>query len=107
VTDDKPTTDAGPPVCEPTGPEVEDGADNDCDGLIDEIEACGDGSAAYATLADAVAAAPDGGGIEVCPGTYAERLFLERPVHLRGLGGADATVIDAGGLGPAIVVDGL
>jgi hypothetical protein len=94
--------------CEPDGLEVVDGRDNDCDGTTDEIEVCGDGTAGYTTLGAAIADAPPGARIEVCPGTYAERLDLAgKPVHLVGLAGAEATILDAGGGGPAIVASGI
>src|SRR5688572_19372849 len=79
-----------------------DGRDNDCDGIVDELKVCHDGSESFTTLAAGLAAAPDGGGIEVCAGTYRERLAIDgKSVRLNGAGPA-VTILDAGGAGPAL-----
>jgi hypothetical protein len=58
---------------------------------------CGDGSADYATLGDAVADAPDGAVLAVCADTWTERLVVVgRSLTVRGAG-TDATVLDGGG----------
>jgi hypothetical protein len=86
-----------------------DGADNDCDGAAD-----GPGCVActawvptdHASIGDALEDAQDGAVICVEPGTYTETFALKgRPVRLTGIAGADRTVIDAGGAGPAITID--
>jgi hypothetical protein len=46
-------------------------------------------SAAYATIQSAVTAAPAGGTVAVCPGTYTEDVIVSSPLTLRGL---DATI---------------
>lgn len=94
-------------ICVPTGNEVHgDGKDNDCDGIVDELEVCHDGSESFTTLAAGIAAAPDGGGIEVCAGTYRERLSITgKSVRINGAGAA-VTTLDAGGAGPALDVSG-
>ncbi len=45
-------------------------------------------SAAYATIQSAVNAAPAGGTVIVCPGTYTEDVVITQPLTLRGLNGA-------------------
>jgi nitrous oxidase accessory protein NosD len=94
----------GDEVCVPTGnEELGNLRDDDCDGLIDEVRVCADGRAPFATLAEAVAAAPDGTGLEICAGTYRENLVLDRAIQLRGEG-ADLTIIDGGALGSTLEV---
>jgi hypothetical protein len=46
-------------------------------------------SAAYSTIQSAVTAAPSGGNVVVCPGTYTEDVIVSSPLSLRG---RDATV---------------
>ena len=58
------------------------------------------GTASFSRIGDAVAAAPDGGIIVVCPGTYAEDVLVQKPLTLIG---QNAT-IDATGLENAIQV---
>ena len=57
-------------------------------------------SAGYSNIGDAVAAAPAGGVVFVCPGTYKEDVIVNKPLTLLGI---DATV-DATGLENAIQV---
>jgi len=57
-------------------------------------------SAAFTTISAAVAAAPAGGTVVVCPGTYAEDVVVNKSLDLRG---RDA-MIDATGLENAIQV---
>ncbi len=59
----------------------------------------------HTTIGDAIAAAPPGASILVCPGTYAEHLVVNgKPMHILGTGGAGATILDAGGTGIALDV---
>lgn len=105
-TPDGPPQPDAPEVCVPSGNEVYgDGVDNDCDGIVDELRVCGDGSEPFTTIGAAVAAAPDGGGVEVCAGVYAERLDISnKSIRINGVG-AETTILDAGG-GLGIAVSG-
>lgn len=69
-----------------------------------EVNVCAGGT--YPTIAAGLAAVADGGTVHVCAGTFAERLQLDRAVTLRGAG-RDATIIDGGGAGTTVVVDGV
>ncbi len=90
--------------CDDSDPEVfpgaeegDDGKDNDCDGYEDEVVYC-DGT--FADLQEAVDEAEDGSAVEICPGTYRERVDLTgRELALIGIDGAEATVLaPAGGV---------
>jgi hypothetical protein len=70
------------------------------------LDVCATGGATYTTIGDAIAAADPGDTIEVCAGTYNERLVIEKQLFVRGLGGLESTIIDAQGGGTAIRVDG-
>jgi hypothetical protein len=61
-------------------------------------ESCG--QATYSTIADAVGAAPSGGTVVVCHGTYHEDVLVQKPLRLIG----HAARIDASGLENAIHV---
>ena len=39
----------------------------------------------YTTISAAIAAAPAGGVVDVCPGTYAEQLEIDKPLTIRGI----------------------
>jgi hypothetical protein len=59
----------------------------------------------YATIGAAIAAAPAGATLEVCPGTYAERLTIDnKPLRIVGTGGPTVTFLDAGSAGSAVTV---
>lgn len=58
------------------------------------------GQATFSSIADAVAAAPEGGTVVVCPGTYSEDVLVQKALTLIG---QNAT-IDASGLENAIHV---
>jgi nitrous oxidase accessory protein NosD len=45
-------------------------------------------SAAYSTIQSAVSAAPSGGTVIVCPGTYTENVVVSQPLTLVGVNGA-------------------
>lgn len=93
--------DPDPPIF-PGAPEVADGIDNDCDGLIDELTVCA--GMTHSTIGTAIAAAPAGGTIFVCGGTYNERLVIDgKAINLIGEGDT-TTIIDGGAGGSTISV---
>ena len=105
--------DDGDPAVNPDGIEVEcDGADNDCDGHTDRMV-----PQQHATIGDAIGNAVDGDMICVAAGTYEETIdFAGKAIHVLGLDGPDATVIDgtggkvvvfAGGEGPDTILEGI
>lgn len=53
------------------------------------------GASPYSTIQSAVSAAPSGGTVLVCPGTYPEQVTITQPLTLKGVqvGGKDAAVI--------------
>ncbi|MCA9662709.1 MAG: hypothetical protein KC486_30495, partial [Myxococcales bacterium] len=55
-----------------------------------------DVTARFPSLTAGLAAATDGSVIEVCPGTYSEKIEVTLDITLRGAG-PDATIIDGGG----------
>ncbi len=64
-----------------------DGTDQDCDGLVDEHLVCADGSGQYTLIQDAIDDVADGSLVEICPGTYSERLTLNsRTLEITGGG---------------------
>jgi len=68
-----------------------DGVDNDCDSIVDSFTV----PTHHATIAGAVAAAPDGSEICVEPGTYGGPVDVAgRAVGIVGLGGPDVTSIE-------------
>jgi hypothetical protein len=63
----------------------------------------------YATISDAVAAAPSGATVLVCPGTYSEQVTITTPLTLRGIVSTSPPVIrppSAGLTGAQINVNG-
>ena len=52
----------------------------------------------YPTISAAIAAAPAGGLVNVCPGTYAEQLEIDKPLTLRGIMGVPSIVVPSDGL---------
>jgi hypothetical protein len=84
------------------GPDMVDGGLDMADAApMPPIQVCA--GAEHATIAEAIEAAPPGAVLEVCAGTYPERLVVAKAITIRGAG-AGATIIDAGGGGRAIDV---
>jgi hypothetical protein len=72
------------------------------EGPPDRVVDCNGGSD-DTTISAAIAAAPDRGWIEVRPCTYPERLdFRGKTLWIQSTDGPAATIIDAGGAGPAV-----
>lgn len=72
-------------------------------GLAAELFVC-PGSGQFATIGEAIAAAPPGAVIRLCAGTFRESLVMDgKPLRIVGSGG-QATVIDAGGAGVGIAI---
>jgi hypothetical protein len=70
------------------------------------LQVCATG-APYTSIGAAIAAAPAGATIQICPGTYSERLSINaKPLSLVGTGGAAVTVIDGGAGGTVLTVAG-
>ncbi len=99
--------------CDDTDPDVYPGSteiegngeDDDCDGRVDEIRVCQDGTGDFDTIQAAVDAAPvDGASVEVCPGTYYEAVAIgDRVIEIYGeTGDPEDVVIDATDLERAI-----
>src|SRR5687768_5523114 len=83
-----------------------DGGDGDPEPTA-EVTVCASGDADYAMIADAVADAPAGALLSVCPGIYPERLsIVDKPLLIHGVDGSAATILDAGGAGTALIVSG-
>ena len=69
------------------------------------LDVCANGGT-YTTIGDAIAAADPGDTIEVCAGTYDERLVIEKQLLLRGLGGLESTIIDGQAGGTVVTIGG-
>jgi hypothetical protein len=90
------------PDISPDAPEVPNGIDDDCDGIIDEITVCAAGQAQFTTIQEAMNAAEAGDTIDVCAGTYKESLVAPKPLTVRGPDGPDVTIVE--GSGPEAVL---
>ena len=55
-----------------------------------------DGSGQYLQIAEAVKAAPPGALVLVAPGTYTQKVTVDKPIELRGSGPLGGTVLAAG-----------
>jgi len=52
----------------------------------------------YNTISDAIAASHSGGEVDVCPGTYAEQLQIDKPLTIEGVNGTPTIVSPSEGL---------
>jgi parallel beta-helix repeat protein len=62
-------------------------------------------SADYASIGEAIAAAPPGSTITVEPGSYTEALFISKPLTIVGAGAGSAVEYPAGGPADAAVIE--
>ena len=92
----------------PDAAELCDLLDNDCDGAVDEECFSCDLwiPADLPTINDAIDQAPTGATVCVSPGVYVESLaFQGAELHIIGVGGPGATVLDGAGVGSTIWID--
>lgn len=83
-----------------------DGVDNDCDEGTLESGVVLDGVPGFTSIQAAVDASAEGSVIGVCAGTYAEAIVVGHDLSIEAPAGAELTVVDAGGSGPALRIDG-
>ncbi len=70
------------------------------------LQVCPTG-APFTSIAAAIAAAPSGATIQICPGTYRERLSINaKPLSLVGTGGAAVTIVDGSAGGSVLAIAG-
>ena len=62
------------------------------------VGTCQPGKNSYTTISAAITAAPAGGVVDVCPGTYAEQLEIEKPLTIQGVNGTATIVAPSTGL---------
>jgi hypothetical protein len=62
------------------------------------VGTCRPGKNTYPTISAAIEAVPAGGVVNVCPGTYAEQLEIDKPLTLRGVDGTPTIVAPSTGL---------
>ena len=62
------------------------------------VGTCQSGKTSYTTISSAITATPPGGVVNVCPGTYAEQLVIDKPLTIRGINGTPTIVPPSTGL---------
>ncbi len=62
------------------------------------VGTCQSGETPYTTISAAITAAPAGGVVNVCPGTYAEQLEIDKPLTIQGVKGTATLVSPSAGL---------
>jgi len=87
----------------PGAVEVCDGLDDDCDPATDEAGTVTlNGTTPFTTIQDAIGASGEGAIVSVCAGTWYENLVIKHDLSLVGYGDV---VLDAGSVGPAVLVE--
>ena len=56
-----------------------------------EVGSCVEAQHSYTTITEAINAAPAHSTIEICAGTYAEQLSINKPLTLKGIGEVNIT----------------
>jgi parallel beta-helix repeat protein len=56
---------------------------------------CTEGDSYFTTIQKAVDAAPEHTWIVVCPGTYQDNVYIDKPVKMKSFSGPEVTIIDA------------
>jgi parallel beta-helix repeat protein len=72
-----------------------DGADQDCNDVVDDALVCSD--SVYTTIQDAIDTLSSGFTIFVCPGTYPENLAVDHRLRIESTDGADVTLLEGDG----------
>lgn len=93
------------PSRHPGAPEGCDGLDTDCDGTVDDDGVSVVGGAAFDDLVDALAAAPAGATVTVCPGTHRGEFVIQRDVEVVAAEGPSRTTIEAEDEASVIVIE--
>lgn len=90
--------DADPEVF-PGAEEICNGKDDDCDPGTDEADWILADGLQWNSLQEAIDGVTEGEAVQVCSGTYKERLVIDRDVLVLSRLGADFTALDVSGLG--------
>jgi hypothetical protein len=99
--------------CDDTNVEVNLGAvercddiDWDCDGNVSAPNTVTlDSTQTFQRILPAIAASSEGSVIAICEGDYTENLEIDHSLHLLGMDGSEATIIDGSGSAPVITVN--
>src|SRR5687768_1033103 len=86
------------------GPDTPDATPPEPDAAL-SVTACATGGADYATIQEAIDGAPAGFAVDICAGTYHERLTIDKPLTLREVGGD--VIVDGDAAGTVLTVAGV